>query len=373
MPLPIPGDFKTMDDFMSECLVVQANEKDKTDEQKVAICYSTWKNKDKPKETPPPAQAEKEMKLKKLEIKLDIQPSSDWQKIKIFPKGDIQANGETLTFDDKFFQSMMQNLNNKDIPTVKMDKNHEYKENYAEFRNPTIEKDGFYLEIKLNPEGVKLVKDKVYTSISPAYGEYTDPKGVKHENVLYAVSLTNFPALGTTIPALGEQIKLEQNTKGEKSMDKEILKELGLIETSDSKVQLEAVKKLKLSLEIETQKNKELSKQIDDIKLKELEKEAISSIDEALKHNQIHSVLREKYIKRYMQNPSDVIEELKLLPKRQSGEMLTASQSIDGKVELSIQDIEAMHSIKLDEKNKDDVKIFLESKQKAEAKLKKKG
>lgn len=52
MPIPTPSKDETQSDFISRCAGDTAMNKDYPDtKQRVAICYSQWKNKDKKEET----------------------------------------------------------------------------------------------------------------------------------------------------------------------------------------------------------------------------------------------------------------------------------------------------------------------------------
>ncbi len=56
--------------------------------------------------------------------------------------------------------------------------------------------DGVYAEVEFNQHGQALLSDKRYRYISPQFGEYVDEtSGEKYDNVLIALTITNFPFL----------------------------------------------------------------------------------------------------------------------------------------------------------------------------------
>lgn len=351
LKLSMPNIDESKDDFIARCMSETANEYP-DEKQRAAVCYSYW---DK-SEMQDKVQFESDLK--------EINPTAEWQKIKIFPKGKIfiQKYNDYYNFDDKFFNEIIANFNNINVPKPRMDKSHKYEENYAEFRNPSNEPDGLYMEIRLNTAGVNLVKNGIYNAISPAFGGYTDVKGNKYKNVLYSVSLTNFPALGTSIPDLKEQITLEDKKQEVKKMD-EVLKELNLVAGAKELEAVEKIKQLKTELDDSKSKVVELSEKLLAIETEALKKEAELSIDAAIEQAKIHPATKDFWVNEFVSDKSKVLEYLSKVPEKKS-EMKTANGTITQTgFELSAEDKRLMKLAELDEKKSSDVEIYLETKQ----------
>lgn len=371
MPIPKPKLGMKEEDYISECMgdetmLTEYPEK----EQRAAVCYKAWADKDKEEDAE--MKSEHSAKIELNAIQTELKPVAEWQKIKVFPKGKvfIEKYGKEFDFSDSFLNEVLINLKNSNIPSVKMDKDHEYKENYAEFRNPEINDDGLYMEIRLNKSGVELVKNKVYTSISPSFGSYTDTKGNEYSNVLFAVSLTNFPALGNEVKPLAEQLELSNKKKQEAYKMGVVNVELGLKAEASEAITLEAVKALKLELSSKSAKiteleNKsiELSKQLQAIEAEKLEKEAVAEIDKNIELGKVHPAVREIWINRYKTNKAEVELELSKLPEK-SSEIKTAGNGIANNIELSVDDETNMVAMNLNPKERSDREIWFEAKRK---------
>jgi phage I-like protein len=153
-------------------------------------------------------------------LEMGLQPVQDVQLIKIFPlkKVFIEKYNEYIDFNDKLFTDMIENFKNPTLFKPFGDKDHSLEEKYFDIVD--LYKDyenkqfgaGLYAEIKLNALGVDAIKENKYSYISPEWGSRVNTDKELCKNVLWAVTLTNIPALEGELPKLQEQIKL---TKGD--------------------------------------------------------------------------------------------------------------------------------------------------------------
>lgn len=134
------------------------------------------------------------------------------QKILIFPRGQffVEKYGASLAFDDDFFKRVIDNFKNEKLSKPFIDKNHEFRESFGDITALEITEAGVMASIKLNKKGAELVKDREYRYVSPSYSPVSDSQGVKYQDVLVTVSLTNVPALNGSLPMLQEQIQLSR-------------------------------------------------------------------------------------------------------------------------------------------------------------------
>lgn len=146
--------------------------------------------------------------LSRLNKKLDS--SSDTQEIKVFPKKTVFIGKyrKTITFDDKLFNEMISAFNDPKLFKPYVDEAHMLGEKFADILDLLIKDDGFYAKIQLNDKGKDVIKNNIYSYISPEWGDRTDTDGNIHKNALVAITLTNIPALEGENPKLQDQIKL---------------------------------------------------------------------------------------------------------------------------------------------------------------------
>jgi hypothetical protein len=157
------------------------------------------------------------------QVKLKNTPT---QEIKIFPKKTvyIEKYDEHITFDDNFFQDMITNFKNDKLFKPYMDEDHRLGEKYADINDLLIKEDGLYAKIELNEKGKNVIKNNIYSYISPEWGDRTDTEGTNYKNVLWAVTLTNIPALEGELPKLQEQIKLTKKQEEKMKLSDKTLK-----------------------------------------------------------------------------------------------------------------------------------------------------
>lgn len=338
------------------------------------------------------------IKLKKIAIGLEndqyqlydlehmVDPNKDKQRILVFPRGKhyIQKYDKWLNFDDKFFNEIAESFECEDLVKPFIDKNHELRESFGDVIGYQTDTEGMYFEIRLNNEGKELVKENSYKYHSPSFGSVIDTKGNEHVNALVSVSLTNIPALMSSIPVLQEQLELEKNSKPKKRRQtmnlKELTQKLELQEEASITAIAEAVQKLmdegvekaqivdelkatiaKLTedkAQVEEAMNK-VNEELSTIKQAELQKSAESTIDLAIKDGQYHPALKDLKIKQFIANKDEVQKELEVIPKLKEGQQ--SSISHEDETKLTNEDKEIMISLDMDPSNEDDKKTYLEA------------
>lgn len=149
-------------------------------------------------------------KIKKLDSRKNI------HEIKVFPKKTvyIEKYDEHINFNDKLFTEMISAFKNPKLFKPYVDEDHQLGEKFADVIDIYTKEDGLYAKIELNEKGKNVIKNNIYSYISPEWGDRTDTDGDTHKNVLWAITLTNIPALEGENPKLQEQIKLSKKTGG---------------------------------------------------------------------------------------------------------------------------------------------------------------
>jgi phage I-like protein len=156
--------------------------------------------------------------LTKLNRKLD----KNTHEIKVFPKKTvyIEKYDEYINFDDKLFGEMIDSFNCPKLFKPYIDEDHQLGEKYADIIDLYIKPDGLYAKVQLNEKGINAIKNNIYSYISPEWGDRTDTDGDLHKNVLWAITLTNIPALEGENPKLQDQIRnLSKKLYGGNRMD----------------------------------------------------------------------------------------------------------------------------------------------------------
>lgn len=402
--MPDPKSFKTKDEFISVC-IPQLVKEGKEQSQAAAVCNSMWDKKELQDEPIPgtaPEPSEPPKKKGKVELlaeikkllekngltitdddllsimdKMQIQgmslkqrvnlfelsmidPVEDEQKILVFPKGKhwIEQYKQWLVFDDKFYKNVAKNFDDVKLNKPYIDKDHEYGQSYGDILGYEIDAQGMYFKIKLNNDGVELIKQRKYRYISPSFGDVTDTTKEKHNDWIATISLTNIPAFLGVIPELQKQIQLELNVKngGKKKMEFVALTNfLELQNEASPEAILEAVKKLSESLkaalaEIDklTGANEDQAKQIEqkDQAINEMNKN-LTAIETEKRTKEADEVIKlavekgqycvsEKFLElkkaEYIKDPAKIKTELSLIPENK----LTGQQSASGAGETNI-------------------------------------
>jgi hypothetical protein len=141
-----------------------------------------------------------------------IEPTEQRQKILVFPRGKhwIEKYQRWITWDNNFYNKIIENFTNSKLYSPFIDKQHQRDESYGEILEPSIEDEGLFFYIQLNPIGVELIRKKIYRYISPSIEDVEDLEKSKSGNWMDSISLTNTPALLGLIPKLQEQIQLSK-------------------------------------------------------------------------------------------------------------------------------------------------------------------
>ncbi len=434
LEMPKPNDFNDKNEWMKVC-VNQFVGEGKSQDQAVAQCLEMWQNKNtgvmKPVE-------EKKSKieilnsvkklveksgyrisdekilemfgviengkgfLQKLNKKLD--GNKDVFEIKVFPKKTvyIEKYDEYVNFDDKLFSQMIEAFNCPKLFKPYMDVDHELKEKYLEILELENKEDGLYAKVQPNEKGKYAIKNNIYSYISPEWGDRTDLDGEIHKNVLWAITLTNIPALEGENPRLQDQIKLSKNIKGERKMElsKRLLKLEGKLENyrlqDDAPVMspelMEAINMLKEAIskideltmqnqEIVEQKEEALSqKEVaektafeykqkhDQIEFEKKEAEKENFFVDVVTNGQLNPAEVEDWKLQYDKSKDFVIKILSARPKLENSQKVTSrmdSKNIDkislgGKdYKLTETDYKIMNQYKYDRHNPSDVDRYV--------------
>jgi hypothetical protein len=311
-----------------------------------------------------------------------IEPVRSAQKILIFPRGKfyIEKYGDWITFDDSFFSEISDAYESDALRKPFIDKNHELEESYGELSNPSVEDDGMYFECILNETGIELIQNRIYTSISPTFGELTDTTGKKWNNCLISVSLTNIPALQNNYPDLASQFSLMAekgyktfNIKELKMKNLEITRKLELTPEASDDAILMAIQKLidegatleelasakekmieTLSAKIDelTKEKDEAIAQVEEMKAESEKKEFESYFVDALKGEVILPVEKDKYFEFFKKDREFCIDTMKKLSiKKNVGFTIHDSA-------ISEEDKNIMISLKMDPSDKKDLELY---------------
>lgn len=312
MPLILPMKGEDQKNFYARCMGDAKIVSEYPDEtQRFAVCQRQMEL-----ETLPPA---------------EIEPTEKEQIVCVFPFGNLWLEDyqRWQEFTEAHAREVIANFENPDVIKPIIDKEHEYKESFGDIIRLFIDERngirGLFAEIKLNPMGFGLVKNRVYKGISPALKPYTDVKKQTHQNVLWALSLVNFQGLGTTTPSIQEQLELKKNI--ERDSMKNLAVELGISPDSGETQILEKIRGLRVQLESAQKEKDEKEKKIVEMetgqnemnkiittlqsKINELlesmkmaeeakaEDEAEKAVEMGIQHGKIERELKEIYKKRY--------------------------------------------------------------------------
>lgn len=322
----------------------------------------------------------------------EIQGRNGIQKILVFPRGKfyIEKYDDWITFDDLFFSQIIEAYECETLRKPFIDKNHELEESYGDLSNPSVEDDGMYFECVLNESGIELIQNRIYTSISPTFGELTDTTGKRWNNCLISVSLTNIPALQNNYPDLQSQFELsmkngwrffnmvELKTEVKPMRNLEIiLKKLELSPEASDMAIAEAIQKLMDEGATQEQLIASLQKKIDEMnamvetavaekdaavsevaemKAEADKKEFETLFTDALTGGVIIPADKDEYFSLYRLNKKLAVNQMKKLSaKKENG--FTLSNDVN----LSDEDRIVMKSIGMDVNDPKEVKFYLDS------------
>lgn len=345
---------------ISEC-IRHMKKKGKSQDQAVAICIAT-----------------------NGKYEMEIKPTKGIQTILVFPRGKfyIEKYQDWVTFDDNFYNQIIDSYNSETIRKPFIDKNHELKESYGILSNPKIEDDGLYYEAELTDKGVELVQSGEYMNISPTFGEIIDNQGKKYNNALISVSLTNIPALLTNIPDLREQLELMRvnsyktfelsNILGEKMKNLEITRKLELTpEASDEAIAMaiqtlidkgataeeliaqkeNIIETLNKKIDELTMKTETAEKEVEEMKQAESKKEFENLFMVALESGMILPAEKEDYLELWSTKKDLCIKQLSKFKKKQAIHSFNT-------IELNDEDKKIMRMAGLDYQKSEDVSFY---------------
>lgn len=391
MPLPDFGNLKESD-WMAACVSQVASE-GKPQDQAVAICKAEW-DKHQASKFEPKSKIEVLADIKKLFDKNGYQidddklvalysafnPQTTRQRfslsyapivseenvfeIKVFPRRRVYIEKERryLTFDSKLFQDMIANFKNEKLFKPFVDNEHQLGEKYADVLDLYEKTGGLYARVKLNDKGVDVIKNNRYSYISPEWGDRIDTEMRPHKNVLWAITLTNIPALEGLNPTLQEQIRLNRKIGGSHMTFKEKLSKLeGKVSTislasEDSVAAMpdmineilgmlkEAVAKIE---EITGQKDvaektaKEVQDKLNKIESATKEAEKASFFEDAVRLGKLEAGEVEDWKGQYDKSPDFVRMMISKRPEKQTVQM-TASAPASGSTKLEKLDYDIM-------------------------------
>ena len=254
LQVPNPNEYNNESEWMQVCIPYVMNEGLSQEEAK-GKCYGMWQNRNtgemRPIQTQHPDKKSKidvlgaikklvekngyaisdekilEMfgvleegkgTLTRLNKKLDL--TKDIHDIQVFPRKKvyIEKYDQIIDFNDVLFDQMIDAFNCEKLFRPFGDEEHQLGVKYFDILDLYKNAKGFYAKIQLNERGKLAIKNNDYSYISPEWGDRVDTDGQLHKNVLWAITLTNIPALEGENPKLQDQIKLNK-TYGGKKMD----------------------------------------------------------------------------------------------------------------------------------------------------------
>jgi hypothetical protein len=311
-----------------------------------------------------------------------VLPTGGDQWILVFPRGKhyIQKEDTWLDFNDAFFGQIADAFDDDRLTKPFIDKNHEYQESFGNITSYNIDDAGMHFQVKLNNAGIDLVRSEQYKYISPSFGPMVDTTKTPHENVLLAVSLTNIPALMATIPSLQDQLtNLENKIKGEKNMFHELTSILNLQDGASESTIAAAIQSMmdsgqekdaiiaELKAELEklqadmAEKDAVMQEQGDELtklKTEQATVEAEKVVDKAIELQQFHPAVRDIKIKAYLSDKDAVLQEIALLPKKDTVQL---SGNTPNSSDLTTLDYQIMDNLGLDRNKPEDVQLYKSS------------
>ena len=341
------------EDFIKECMI-KLKDDFPDEKQRLAVCFSKWER--------------GETDIKKFE------KTDNKKEILIFPKGKffIEKYNEWLTFDDDFFDKVLEAFNSKTLPKPFVDIDHDQGKSCGEVVDLYKKEAGLYGVVEFNENGLKLLKDKEYRYISPSFGEIIDNTGKKFDIYLDSISFTNIPALLNTMPKLQEQLKLTKkifkggNMKNKKIILSQITDEAikNFVEDllSQGEKMEDVINSLNLQIEElrakleETEKaNEDLKKENETIKQEQMNREADEFIKKQIEMKKLNVKHADYWRKQFLLNKEDVINYFDCIMTEENNGIYKLSN----KYNLNQEDILVMQSTGLDINNEKDIDFYL--------------
>jgi hypothetical protein len=321
-----------------------------------------------------------------MNLNIELEKGSGW--VTVFPRGKhfINKYQMVLNCDERFFNSVKAWWDSSTFKKPYLDKDHSFQERYGEFTDYRITDKGLELFLVLNDEGKELVKSGKYQYLSPTFDDANDSNGKPFKNVIFSVSLVNYPAL-LVLDKIQNQIALSFEGEIDKTKiggsgmelreivagklklslaadDSSILAKLEELINSgatieDLKGKIEMMKAELESKEMELKKvegeKEEAENALSVIKEKAEKEEAVKVVDEAIKCGQFHPSLKELKVSAYLSDKESVMKELALLPKKDGDKKLTVSGN--DTLELSADDKKMLEAVGYDLSKPEDMAL----------------
>ena len=281
MPLITPNGYESFESFLPRCISDNAMMLEFPDKgQRAAVCANQF-----------------ELGTGTTD-NTEIQATEKSQIVCVYPFQEVWLEDYQRwhKFDEETALEIIANFQNPNVIKPIVDKKHEYGESFGDILRLFIDtrevrgetKQGLFAEIKLNPAGLELVKNRVFKGLSPVIKPYTDLEKTTHDNVLWALSLVNFQGLGTTTDDIQTQLELRKKIEETKSM-KNLALELGLkTDATESEIQ-DKIKNLKLSLETAEEEKKKV-----ELEKEEAEKKKVELAAETKSLNEIITAMQKQ-------------------------------------------------------------------------------
>lgn len=205
--LPLVEKNEPFDIFLKRCITFMKKEDTHiTTDVALDQCLVQWNTKDMGLD------GDREIII--LSLDNNIANDNKIQEIMILPKKEvyIEKYKRKVNFDDVMFNEIISNFNNVKLSKPFMDDMHKLGISFADITGLTNKSNGLYAKIELNDLGMEAIKDKRFSYISPLVSPKVDTEGKEHNNVLWAVTLTNVPALEGEIPKLQDQLQLSRDS-----------------------------------------------------------------------------------------------------------------------------------------------------------------
>ena len=253
--MPNPADYKTKEEFLKVCIPAMVTE-GKAQDQAVAACGAIWEQKSAlntdPVEVKQKSKIEILADMKRLMEKngytvpeekllefysilsstnklnhrfalsyIPVPTEENVYEIKVFPRKKVYIEHEKKYIDlnSRLFSQIIQNFKNEKLFKPFIDEMHKLGQKFGDVLEIYEKTNGLYARVKFNDDGIEAVKSNRFSYISPEWGDRIDTEMTLHKNVLWAITLTNIPALEGENPTLQSQIRLQKNIIGGKRMN----------------------------------------------------------------------------------------------------------------------------------------------------------
>jgi phage I-like protein len=290
----------------------------------------------------------------------DLGTGSGW--VLVFPRGKHYINKYETILDcnDKFFKTVELWWNNSTFKKPFLDKGHEFNESFGTFSEMRVTDKGLEMLLTLTEEGKELIKSGKYEYLSPTFGDAKDSEGKSFKNVIFTVSLVNYPALlvldkiqnqialsggmgETIIKEGGSHMELRELIARMMKLslaadDGSILAKIEELINSGATVEDLQAEILKMKAEVEAAKSAlttaegekaEAQEALSALKKSANEEEAKKVVEEAITFGQYHPGLKDMKVEAYLSNKDSVLKELSVIPKKSTDSQLSSS-IVDG-------------------------------------------